>query len=404
MRFFHCAAITGFWVLAVPGMAQEWTEESVVRRFLEQSPQVREARARAAIAGAEALGRRLSSNPRVRYVREGAGMTEFLQAEQTLHLSGRFGLLRQAGESAVRAAEADGAFDLWQARTSLRLAFYGMLAGQERERLYEAGVEEMDRVIAVLRRREQEGEGSSFDRLRTERERAELAAELEVARAGTQLERAALLAFLPSGDDVERVAGALAAAPQPLDAAALAQRAMGARQDVRAEQHRLTLFRQEQRAAERLRIPEPTVSAGFKRADIGMGVMARGGVVEIGVPLPLFNKGQAEVSRFTAEQERVNARLEMLARQVRALVEGQVRNLTVRAAARDRYRKELANTGEELIRIARVAYEEGEIGILQLLDAYRTVREGQVRMLELELSVREARIELERVMGEELAQ
>jgi cobalt-zinc-cadmium efflux system outer membrane protein len=49
-----------------------------------------------------------------------------------------------------------------------------------------------------------------------------------------------------------------------------------------------------------------------------------------------------------------------------------------------------------------VAYQEGEIGILQLLDAYRTQRQAQLRMLEIQAAVKEAQIELERVVGEEL--
>jgi len=92
--------------------AQEWTEPRVVEKFLEQSPFAREARARTAITRAEAKGRTLYSNPSFNYSREGAGLTEFFQAEQTLPASGRLRLLRQAGDSAVRAVEAEGAFDL----------------------------------------------------------------------------------------------------------------------------------------------------------------------------------------------------------------------------------------------------------------------------------------------------
>ena len=64
--------------------AQEWTETSVVQRFLEQSPYAREARARAAIAQAEARGRTLYPNPSISYTRESSGFTEFFQAEQTI--------------------------------------------------------------------------------------------------------------------------------------------------------------------------------------------------------------------------------------------------------------------------------------------------------------------------------
>jgi cobalt-zinc-cadmium efflux system outer membrane protein len=70
--------------------------------------------------------------------------------------------------------------------------------------------------------------------------------------------------------------------------------------------------------------------------------------------------------------------------------------------ARDEYRKELAETGPELVKIATIAYQEGDVGILQLLDAYRVQRSAQLRLLEIQAGVKEVQIELERVVGEEL--
>jgi outer membrane protein, heavy metal efflux system len=385
--------------------AQEWTEEQVVRGFLDQSPWVRDARARTAVAVAEARSRTLYSNPRVRYVREGAGLTEFLQAEQTIHWSGRLGLLRKSGGVSAGVAEAEGALDLWEARTSLRLAFYRALAGQELGAVYEAGLKEIDEVNRVLTEREAAGEIARFDRLRAEREKAQLVAEWALVQAETELDLGRLRGFLPADVQIARVSGRLETSLSGgLDAETLARRAMAARQDFRAEQQRLTFFQLEQRAAERLRIPEPVVSAGYKRADIGLNQIVHGGVVELSVPLPLFNKGQAEVSRFSAEQERSSARLQILSRQIRAAVDGTVRAFNARREAKDRFSRALSDSGPELVRIATVAYLEGEIGILQLLDAYRSQREAQMRMLEIELAVKEAQIELERVVGEELDQ
>jgi cobalt-zinc-cadmium efflux system outer membrane protein len=404
MHFPSRAAIPLLCGAAFAGLcsAQEWTEKSVVEKFLEQSPYAREARARAAIAQAESKGRSLYANPSLNYSREGAGLTEFFQAEQAIPINGRLKLLRQAGDLAVRATEAEGAFDIWQARTSLRLAFYQLLAAQERERVYSTGLKEIENVIKVLRDREREGEGSRFDRIRTERERAELLAETALVQAEMELDRSRLAAFLPPATEIATVSGQIETILGALDGTALVQRAMGAREDFRAEQRRLEQFRLEERAADRLRIPEPVLNAGFKRADVGQNRIANGGVVGVTVPLLIFNKGQAEVARYSAEQERISARLQILTQRIRAAVEGTVRAFNVRVQARDRYRQELADSGPELIRIATVAYQEGEIGILQLLDAFRAQRQAQLRMLDIHAAVKEAQIELERVVGEEL--
>jgi cobalt-zinc-cadmium efflux system outer membrane protein len=268
--------------------------------------------------------------------------------------------------------------------------------------MYAASLKDIENVIRVLADREREGEGSKFDRLRIERERAELLADLALVRAATALERAKMLAFLPAGTDLTKVSGHIETPLFGLNASELTQRALAVREDYRTEQRRLEQQRLEQRAAERLRFPEPVLNAGLKRAEIGQRGIANGPVVGITVPLPLFNKGQTEVARYAAEQERSSARLEVLSRQISGAVEGAVQALHIRQRARDEYRNQLAETGPELVRIATVAYQEGEVGILQLLDALRAQRQAQLRLMEIQAAVKEAQIELERVIGEEL--
>ncbi len=383
-------------------LAQEWTEARVVQTFLEQNPQVREARSRVATAEAESRGRSLYSNPSVNYSREGAGRTEFFQIEQILPVTGRLNLLRQANTALVRAAEAEGAFSLWQVRSSLRQAFYRVLTAQQAQTIYASGLTEIENIIRILADREREGEGSRFDRLRAETERAEMIAELELLRATTALEQSQMLAFLPAGTEIDAVSGGIEGPRLALEAEELTQRALMVREDYRAEQRRLEQFGLERRAAERLRFPEPFLTAGLKRAEVGqLGVM-NGAVVNITVPLPLFNKGQAEVARYAAEQERTSARLEVLTRQVRAAVAGAVRAVDIRQRALDEFRNQFVRTGPELVRIASAAYQEGELGILQLLDAYRTQRQAQLRMVAMQAAVKEAQVELDRVVGEEV--
>ncbi len=383
--------------------AQEWTEAAVIERFLDQSPYTREARARVAITRAESRARALYPNPNLLYSREGAGLTEFFQAEQILPISGRLKLLREAGASQVLATEADSAFSLWQARSSLRQAFYRLLSSQMREVVYANSVTEINEVIRVLREREIQGEGSKFDRLRTERERAEVLAEVALLRSVTALDRAQILAFLPENDvGFARISGEIDSRPLALDGKQLTNQALLLRQDYLAEQRRVEQYHIEQRAAERLRFPEPTVNGGLKRADVGQQRIGHSVVVGISIPLPLFHKGRVEVARFSAEQDRASARLQVLARQIRAAVEGNVQAFTIRSEALNEYRRELAGSGPELVRIATLAYQEGEISILQLLDTYRLQRQAQLRMIDIQSAAKEAQIELERVVGEEL--
>ena len=71
-------------------------------------------------------------------------------------------------------------------------------------------------------------------------------------------------------------------------------------------------------------------------------------------------------------------------------------------AAIDQYRNEVGQAGAELSRIVRVAYQEGEVGILELLDSYRVTRQALLRLVDLEALAKESQIELDRAVGEEV--
>jgi outer membrane protein, heavy metal efflux system len=383
--------------------AEDWTEQTVLQRFLEQNPIARETRARLAIAEAETNGRTLWNNPSVSVSREGAGRTEFYQASQALPLSGRFPLIRQAGSLQGEVLNAEGQFSLWLARCALRAAFYRTLAHQERQIVWREADGELRKVIAILREREQEGEGSKLDRLRAERERTEMDTTASLVAADLASSRAEMISFLPTPIELLQVKGSLVGAEPRESLADWMQRALVNRLDIQAERRRLEQFRKEQQVAGRLRIPEPEVNAGIKRADLGALGVVTGPVAGLSLQIPLFNKGKTEVARWSAEQERTAARLEQLTRRVQAAVEGAWQTYAINRGTRDEYRAQMASASE-LVEIATLAYQEGEIGILQLLDAYRVRRDSHLRQVDLALLAKQAQIALEAQLGEEFPQ
>ena len=324
------------------------------------------------------------------------------EASQILPLNGRVRYLRDAGTAAVSVADANREFVLWSFRSDLRLAFYRMVAGQDRVRLLSASIGETEQLIRVLRQREDEGEGSHYDRVRAEREIAELRTDLVAANALIAAAGARIGGFLPEGSQVRRVQGLLPVLSEPPSLEELRLRAIDSRADLRAEEKAVARFKLEEQAARRLRIPDPQVSGGIKRADISPGVARTGVVFNLSVPLPMFNSGRYEVAKYQAEQDQATARAAVLIRQIQAEIQGACEVLTIRRDALAAYEREIASAGVELTRITRVAYEEGEVGILELLDSLRVNRLASLRLLDLQTGVREAFIELERVVGAEL--
>ncbi|MCX6592535.1 MAG: TolC family protein [Acidobacteria bacterium] len=428
MRWFLWLCGLSSLALAQDVSAPEWTEARVLETFSRSSLGA-SLDARMAAIEAQGRGRALWANPSVNWSREGAGYTEFLQLEQALPITGRLRLLREAGRAATEVAGASRELALWDARSTLRLAFYQLLAGQQRQASITQTIQTLEDVAKILRVREKEGEGSRYDRLRADREMVQLHADLRLAEAQVAQLRAQVNAFLPT-PLVGRAAGKLDDATAKLDAEAVAAQAMMARAELRVLDRTVAALKLEEQAAYKLRLPEPTLSAGMKRANVGtepVGLLidpVRGGtilpfptvtavgsqrqindtsfVVGLSVPLPTFNKGQFEVARFTSEQRAAISQRQLVSQRIRAEVAGAVETWQIRRAALDAYRAEQQQTGGELLRIARVAYQEGELGILELLDAIRVERQALLRLVDLEAAVKEARIEIDRVVGAEV--
>jgi len=387
-----------------PTYAQDWTEQAVLSLFDQQSPMRREAQASAAAAVEAVRGRTLWPNPTAVYSREQSGFSEFVLGEQQLPISGRLRFEQQAMDPARASAEAEGAARMWDARSNVRMAFYRALAAQQQAAAIRTALNEIGSILDLLRVREQEGEGSRYDRVRVEREAADLRADVAVAEARARSERGVLLAYLPSQTDVTVLRGDLASRLISASREEVVRMALESRADIRAETSRLAQLGFEQQAADRMRIPEPVITAGLKRTQVLGNRNDTGIAFGVSIPLPVFNKGQTEVARLTAEQIRTQARRDLLSQRITASVAGAYDVYMARLDALNAFDRETREAGDELLRTARVGYEEGELGILQLLDAYRIGRQTSLRRLELQTAVKEIEIELSRNAGYEVTQ
>jgi outer membrane protein TolC len=168
-----------------------------------------------------------------------------------------------------------------------------------------------------------------------------------------------------------------------------------------AEQRRIERVRYERQAAKRILIPDPIISAGFKRTTIP-GLDDRGYAVSVAVPFPLFDGGKARGARAKAALEHSEAAAAVLRRAAETDVQSAYEALKLYRRIAQEYVRRLGDHGEKLSRISRLSYEEGEQGILELLDSHRVALNSRLQALELDLSAKLAEIELNRAVGEEV--
>ncbi len=383
-------------------LAFELTESQALR-MLRESPHHRELRARVEIARARARRGTLYPNPTVSTTFEGAGRTDFYMFEQPLAVNGRRSLLRQAGESTVSAEHSRADHALRRIEAEMREAFHRLAFAQEREEAIRSGIAELQELVRILRERESAGEGSKFDRLRAEREIVERETERAGAEAAIAESRARLGGILGPVIDANRLVarGSLEPGfPLPALREAVAD-SLDARSDYRVETDRLRELQFKAEAAERLRIPNPVVSGGLKRADVGDRSMS-GPVLAVSVGLPLFNKGQIDRQLAEAEAVQVRARREILENRIRAEVNSAHAALRIRRRIADDYEAQSGSRAEEIRKIAEFAYREGELGILELLDSYRVAQTAALRLLELRADAKLAEVEFDWAVAKEL--
>ena len=386
--------------LLVPSSAtgQDRTEREVVELIVRDGPQARAIRAGTEVLRREQLARLAYPNPSLTYSREGAGFTEFLQAEQALPIFGTRAALSRAGVAVTAAAEAERDARLWLLRSDAAAAVARVVAEQAKVESFRAHLREVERLIEILRTREREGEGSRFDRLRAEqelRDSNQLATATTVALAES---RATLAGMLPRDVSLTTIAAAQLARGSTAPIETLLTRATSTRAELRALQQLSERAVFEAEAAQRARLPSPTLFGGVKRAE-GVARRERGGVFGLSVSLPLFDAGGREAARWEAERARVEAERVSIEYRIRSEIAGASEVLVVRQTALS---QEQQGAADELVQIAEVAYREGEVGILELLDAVRTASRARNRFIELRLNLRLAQIALERAVGDTL--
>jgi len=388
-----------------PASSGAVTEAVAIRIFLEQSPQARRVPlVERSVDAALRIETRVA-NPDVAYqVEDAAGVRdEFLTLQQELPITGRRGLLNERAEIAAAAAGLTAERDLQVEVFDLKRSFHGVLYRERALERLRHGAELLEQTVEILEEREREGEGSGYDVLRAQQELAELRITTADADAALAAVRSRFGSYYDPGLNMEtaRLEGGLTPSDPVPEVEQAARQALEQRLDLRslsADRERLDL---ERRAARRRRFPEPVLTAGWKRTE-ALGLSDSGYVVALSVPLPIFDRGRFESARATAEGERIELETEILTRRIRAEVQSAVAREQAARKVAQLYGDDAERRAVELSTIARMKYDEGESGILELLDAHRTSLTTQLRALAARYEAKIAEIDRDRIVGNEV--
>ena len=176
------------------------------------------------------------------------------------------------------------------------------------------------------------------------------------------------------------------------------QMALRQRPELRRWQSAVEAQRAARRAAQREAWPDPSVTAGYKRQSDGF----EGVFLGVGIPLPLFDRNRGAAK---AEAERLDA-----AQTQQALARREIRNEVRRAhGAYASARRQTQLVGDDLLRgtgdllrIAQASYDEGEMSLVELLDAADAYRDARLTSIDLRADLWSRYFQLLRAMGQPL--
>ncbi|CAN5819280.1 TolC family protein [soil metagenome] len=394
------AALSQSDYLAAPGNATALPEirrvtlDEALRLFERHSPDLRIAREEAAAARARALSAGAFANPGLGVMREQLSDGErdydetVLSISQTLEIAGQRGLRRDAARRAADAAQARLSAEQLRLGFEVRRAFIQAAAAESRLAAFEQATEVVRQVERSGRARFTEGDISDFARQRLQIERARY--EDQLARARLDLTQAGRdLALLVSPDTF--LADGLLLPLHPLDSLAVpipelpprsVQVSAAERPDVRAAGEEVEAARGRVALAERDRIPDITVGGGYKDQADGF----RGGVIELSVPLPLMDRNAGRIAEAQADLAMAEARGALVLRRAEADIRRAWETYQSLVQRIEEIDRDLLAGTTGLLDTARFAYAEGEMTLVELLDAaeaYRASREMAIDLLAL---------------------
>ena len=156
-------------------------------------------------------------------------------------------------------------------------------------------------------------------------------------------------------------------------------------------------LRLDARASSRWWVPNPSIGGGYKGVDLGGGARAHGFVFTLSVPIPAVDRQRGDRTRAAARSQSLGAQASLAANEASGQAAGLWEEVVLLSRASETLAEEGTTQSAELITAAEAAYVGGEIGVMELLDAYRSATNTDLSVLELAMDARLAEIDLSRL-------
>lgn len=293
---------------------------------------------------------------------------------QLIQTNGKRQLRTESSQYEREAVETDFKDLIRVLANTIRKAHYQLLLTQKNLAFLEANDQNYQKIVDASRIRLKAGDISETDLVRVEIEELKIRADLDRAMAMHKSARSELAALLswPEISNTLRVTERWPEVPSALlkpSLDPLIEEAYQSRPDYRAQELRTEKMETELELSRRLVVPDVTVSGGFIQ-DSG-NVRPYTGTFSINAPIPTWYQFQGEVGKAAAELNSARLALEQIRNSIRADVIASHARLMATQSIVHRFETESKARIEKVREAQEFAYNQGAIGLIDLLDAER---------------------------------
>ena len=352
---------------------------------------------RSALAESEVMKQRTWDNPQIFLSREDIDQTgiktneTYFLVSQRVDLLGIRSLRTRAAKHKKQAVHWENQNQERDREALLRERFFDVLYFQKRIEVWQDWQVNIDQIAQIVAKRERAGQVSGYDRRRVARELSE-------ARVMTARDRAfhegkwEQLAALVALDDLHTLSATL------LPPAGEFELSLTTNPRFRAFDEEIEAVSLEEKAARKWMFREVTFEAGLKETRIG-GEKETGLFLSVKVPVPVFDRNKSSQMRAQAKGKIAGAEKALALAETQGRLNSLKRQIRLNRAMIHQFRTETIGSSRELVAIAEAAYSAGEMEILTLIEAYRSLRDASLKVLSFEAETRFLFIELGRLGG-----
>ncbi len=359
--------------LPCPGFAL--TVEEAEKMLLENNMEIRMRRKDLTQAEAEVVGSRLLPNPEARYVYESvsSGQNDKEVTYTVIQPVDFAGKRAKRIETAEKRKEAQTLFFEYGAVgmvSQMKQLYYRNLLIMENMKALEGIIEMAEESERRTSARVKAGDASEGELLRLSSEKRKFTRALAGFRTDLKGERKKLALMLNLPDSEFVLHGAFEYRPPPPELREAAEKAIDRRADIKGQSTLVNAADASLSLSRREAFPLIGVEAGYKRWAGGFD----GFVFGLAVPLPVFDRNQGKIAFATAERDKQKLNYEFLKKQAASEIAILQERMSYLQTRLGEVRGQLDST-REITKIARIAYEEGEMGLIDLLDTVRSEKE-----------------------------